>query len=137
MFVKFYYRLMQNSFESSRFNIRPAQKEDAQDIYRLARILNSSNLPSDEDDVESLIDKSEGSFANKLNKFEREYVFVLEDLKAKKVIGTGQVIAQHGTKENPHVFLELNYLNSEPHSLEIKREYEGPSELGGLILDPE
>jgi arginine N-succinyltransferase len=75
----------------------------------------------------------------------REYVFVLEDLKNQVIIGTSMIIAQHGTKEAPHIYFEVT--DAEHYSatldkhfrhrvLSIGYNYDGPTEVGGLVVDP-
>src|SRR6478672_3094546 len=77
---------------------------------------------------------------------EREYLFVLEDLAQKRIIGTSMIYAQHGTKRAPHIFFRVE--NDERYSvtldkyfvhqtLRIGYNYNGPTEIGGLILLPE
>ena len=118
------------------FIIRPAQLKDSEDVYRLAKSLNSSNLPSDMQAVRSLIQRSSQSFAQELDSKLCDYVFVLEDSNIGRVIGTGQLIAQHGNDENPHVYWEKRDVDGRP-AIQLQISRHGPSELGGLILDPE
>ena len=77
---------------------------------------------------------------------EREFLFVLEDLAKKKIIGTSMIYAQHGTKRAPHIFFRVE--NDERYSVTLDRHfvhrtlrigynYNGPTEIGGLILLPE
>lgn len=122
----------------NRFIIRQAKPTDLNDILRLAKILNSSNLPADEPAVDALLKKSEQSFFGKItNPFDRDYVFVVEDTKTGRVVGTSQLVAQHGTKKNPHVYLKLLFRENNTCTFRIEKTEDGPSELGGLILDPE
>ncbi len=54
------------------------QRSDLKGLKRLAAVLNSVNLPDNEEVLSSLIDKSVRSFSGKMkNPFEREYLFVL------------------------------------------------------------
>lgn len=133
------------------FIIRSATSDDLPSVQRLARVLNTVNLPDDEKSLETLIDLSERSFLEKIKEpFEREYLFVMEDTaarkkKAAKIVGTSQIIAQHGTREAPHIYFDV--LDEERYSqtidkhfkhkvLRIGFDYEGPTEIGGLVLDP-
>ena len=60
--------------------LRDVQKGDLPDLKRLAAVLNTVNLPNDEEALERLIDISVRCFAGKIkDPFEREYLFVLED----------------------------------------------------------
>ncbi len=71
---------------------------------------------------------------------------MLEDLDEKKVIGTSMIHAQHGTRRAPHVYFEV--VKEERYSETLDRyfvhqclrlgyDYNGPTEIGGLILLPE
>ena len=79
------------------------------------------------------------------NPFEREYLFVLEDVRNQLIIGTSMIIAQHGTYEAPHIYFDVS--EREHYSATIERHlrhkvlsigynYEGPTEIGGLVVDP-
>jgi arginine N-succinyltransferase len=127
--------------------LRDAQKADLSHLNRLAAILNTVNLPNDEETLEGLIETSVRSFSGKIkNPFEREYLFVLEDLRNGAVAGTSLVIAQHGTYDAPHIYYEVS--EREHYSATIDRHfrhkvlsiaynYEGPTEIGGLVVDPQ
>src|SRR3712207_4577909 len=83
--------------------LRDVRKNDLEGLQRLASQLNSVNLPNNTEVLEALIDQSVKSFSGKVkDPFEREYVFVLEDVRNERIVGTSMVIAQHGTKEAPH-----------------------------------
>jgi arginine N-succinyltransferase len=96
--------------------------------------------------LEALIDKSVKSFAGKDKKpFDREYLFVLEDQRNKQLVGTSMIIAQHGTREAPHIYFQVT--DAEAYSASIDKHfrhkvlsigynYEGPTEIGGLVVDP-
>jgi arginine N-succinyltransferase len=128
------------------FIIRSATFSDQKSVQRLAAVLNTINLPNDAPSLESLIELSDRSFHEKVKEpFEREYLFVMEDTKKKRIIGTSQVIAQHGTREAPHIYFDV--LEEERYSQTIDKhfrhkvlrlgfDYEGPTEIGGLVLDP-
>ena len=126
--------------------VRDVQKTDLPGLKRLAAVLNSVNLPNNEEVLESLIDRSVGSFSGKIKEpLEREYLFVLEDDRHRTIIGTSMVIAQHGTREAPHIYFQVT--ESEHYSASIDRHfkhkvlsigynYDGPTEIGGLVVDP-
>jgi arginine N-succinyltransferase len=126
--------------------LRDVQKADLPGLKRLAAVLNSVNLPNSEEVLEGLIDKSVRSFSAKVkNPFEREYLFVLEDTRNEKLIGTSMIIAQHGTYEAPHIYYEVG--EREHYSATVDRHfrhrvlsigynYDGPTEIGGLVVDP-
>ena len=89
----------------SRYRIRNAGLRDLPGVSRLAQMLNTMNLPNEIRALQEVIEKSEKSFQGEItNPFEREYLFVVEDLVSGLVIGSSQIISQHGTKEYPHIF---------------------------------
>jgi arginine N-succinyltransferase len=115
-------------------------------IINLAKILNSKNLPNEKNALESIIKKSNDSFSGKiLNHLDRQYVFAIVHPDTKKVIGTSQITAQHGNKYLPHTYLQI--FESQQYSttlgiiknhkmLQIGFDYEGFTEIGGLVVDP-
>lgn len=128
------------------FLIREAFPEDLGQIHEVARHLDTVNLPNDRAVLERIIDLSRRSFNGEVDKFEREYLFVLQDVEAKKIIGTCVIVAQHGTRRAPHIFFDV--IEEERYSetldryfvhrcLRIGYNYNGPTEIGGLILLPQ
>ncbi len=128
------------------FVIRSATPGDLKGVSRLAAVLDTVNLPNDPPTLKNLIDTSARSFSGKIKDvFAREYLFVMEDLDKSKIVGTSQIIAQHGTKESPHIYFDV--FDEERYSqttdkhfrhkvLRIGFDYDGPTEIGGLVLDP-
>jgi arginine N-succinyltransferase len=134
------------------FLIRDAQTDDLKSLQRLAAVLNTVNLPNDKGALEEILEASTRSFSGKVKEpFEREYLFVMEDVETSsrggaRVIGTSQVLAQHGTREAPHIYFDV--LDEERYSETVDRhfrhtvlrigfDHEGPTEIGGLVLDPD
>lgn len=128
------------------FLIRDARREDLSGLCRLARILDTVNLPNDREALREVIDRSNRSFASRsIRPPDGVYLFVLEDLATGRLAGTSMVIAQHGTREAPHVFFEVS--EREHYSATLDRHfrhrvlsigynYDGPTEIGGLVVDP-
>jgi arginine N-succinyltransferase len=126
--------------------LRDVQKSDLPSLRELAAILHTVNLPDDEEALEALIDKSIRSFSGKLrNPLEREYLFVLEDVRNQRILGSSIIIAQHGTREAPHVFFDVSEREHYSASLDkhlkhkvlsIGYHYDGPTEIGGLVVEP-
>lgn len=125
--------------------LRDAQKTDLPGLRRLAAVLNTVNLPNDEETLAALVDRSVRSFGGKLEEARREYLFVLEDTRSKALLGTSMIIAQHGTHDSPHAYYEVT--EREHYSATLNRHfrhkvlsiaynYEGPTEIGGLVVDP-
>ncbi len=128
------------------FLIRESFEEDVDQILEVAHHLDSVNLPADRGHIERILALSAASFGESIPIVEREYLFVLEDLATRRVIGTSMIHAQHGTRRSPHVFLQV--LKEERYSetldrymvhecLRLAYNYDGPTEIGGLILLPE
>lgn len=126
--------------------LRDVSKSDLPGLKRLAAVLNSVNLPHNEDVLSGLIEKSVKSFTGKVkDPFEREYLFVLEDLRNETIIGTSMIIAQHGTREAPHIYFQVTAAETYSATIDkhfrhkvlsIGYNYEGPTEIGGLVVDP-
>jgi arginine N-succinyltransferase len=128
------------------FRIRQSYREDVEQILAVAEHLDTVNLPADRKHIEGILDRSERSFAEDLPAPDREYVFVLEDMAAGKVVGTSMIHAQHGTRRAPHIFFRVE--NDERYSYTLDRyfvhpvlrigyNYDGPTEIGGLIILPQ
>ena len=129
------------------FVIRDVQRADLPGLKKLAGILDTVNLPDDEKTLLEVIDRSVRSFDARIrDPFKREYLFVLEDAQSGKVIGSSLIIAQHGTRDAPHVFLDVSEKehysqNINKHFkhrvLQIGYNFDGPTEIGGLVVHPD
>ena len=128
------------------FLMRPAGPSDLAAILELARYLDSPNLPADEAFLSTRLERSEESF-QRLGPpcAEREYQFALED-ETNGVVGTCVILAKHGTREMPHLFLRVREEERRSQSvgvcvkhvtLQLGALRDGPSELGALILHPD
>ncbi len=127
--------------------IRDGQKSDLPALRKLASVLNTVNLPDDERELSSILEKSARSFDGRIrNAFDREYLFVMEETRTGKVIGSSLIIAQHGTRDAPHIFFDVYEKEHYSHSvdrhfrhcvLSIGYNFDGPTEIGGLIVDPQ
>ena len=129
------------------FVLRDVQKRDLPALKKLAVVLDTVNLPDDERSLLAAIDRSTRAFAGRTkDPFQREYMFVLEDDDTGKVVGTSLVIAQHGTRDAPHVFFDV--YEKEHYSahldkhfrhrvLQIGYNFHGPTEIGGLVVHPD
>lgn len=128
------------------FRIRQSYRDDVDQVLAVAEHLDTVNLPANRPHIEAILERSERSFAGELAVADREFLFVLEDLAHKRIIGTSIIYAQHGTKRAPHIFFRVE--NDERYSVTLDRHfvhptlrigynYNGPTEIGGLILLPE
>lgn len=129
------------------FKLRSVSLADLNDLYELSLLYAFINLPADKEIIEDKIKSSINSFSNPSEDFsENHYIFVLEDLEKSKVIGCSMIHAQHGTEEEPHFFLTVEQENKFSKSintgfihgtLKLGIDTDGPSEIGGLIINPE
>jgi arginine N-succinyltransferase len=136
------------------YEIRGAVPSDEEDLLRVAHHLNTVNLPADREAIRGILDHSQKSFVHDImDPKKREYVFVLVDRnqtgangQVGRIIGTSMVIAQLGRRDAPYIYLDVvdeeRYTASlDKHfkhtTLSIGYSYDGPTEIGGLILLPE
>jgi arginine N-succinyltransferase len=129
------------------YEIRAVLPGDEDKLLAVARHLDSVNLPEDKDTIHEIIDASYRSFTGEIqNPRLRQYVFVLIDREKDAIIGTSMIIAQLGRRGTPYIYFDV--LDEEKYSatidkhfhhtvLRIGYSYNGPTELGGLVLLPE
>jgi arginine N-succinyltransferase len=127
------------------FLIRQAGPQDHRQILHLARELDSINLPTDSAELAAALDRSAKSFAGKIRRHAHTiYIFCAEDLKKDRIVAASMIIGKHGTPDSPHYYFEVD--NDERYSQSLRRMFrhpflrlrysmDGPSELGGLIVD--
>lgn len=126
--------------------LREIQESDLESLEHFAQIPGFINLPNDRELLKEKIERSILSFKNQLNEtYQGKYLFVAEDLSNGRVLGTSMIAAQHGTEESPHFYFEVgsekkfaNTINTGfiHGTLKLKYDSNGPSEIGGLVLDP-
>ena len=128
------------------FLLRSVRSDDLHSLLKLTRQFTLLNLPSSRDGLEAKIHRSERSFSENLPRKEAEYLFVVEDTETGEVVGSSLIMAKHGTPESPHHFFKIERRNHYSQSLGIgftqpvlifKSETDGPSEIGGLLVDEE
>ncbi|MEN0060177.1 MAG: arginine N-succinyltransferase [Bdellovibrio sp.] len=126
------------------FIIRAVRHDDLTQLVDLAKQFNLLNLPGDKKVIGEKIDRSEQSFAGKLSKHGSEYIFVVEDIEEKMVVGSSLVIAKHGSDEVPHSFFKIFKRDHFSQDLGIgfihqvlrfQLDFDGPTEIGGLLVD--
>jgi arginine N-succinyltransferase len=132
------------------FEIRGALPSDEDDLLEVARYLNTVNLPDDRESIRGILEHAQKSFTQAIkDPKRREYVFVLLDNHAPgrpRLIGTSMIIAQLGRRDAPYIYLDV--IDEERYSATLDRHfkhttlsigysYNGPTEIGGLILHPE
>jgi len=129
------------------YEIRAASIGDEEQMLRVARHLNSVNLPNDRDEIHEIVRLSHDSFTGAIKDPRlRQYVFVLRDREKDLIIGTSMIIAQLGRRGAPYIYFDV--LDEERYSATIDRHfhhtllrigysYDGPTEIGGLVIMPE
>lgn len=129
------------------YEIRGALPSDEAALLELANHLNTVNLPHDRESIAKLLARSEASFTGKIqDPLEREYVFVLVDCNGGRLIGTSMIIGQLGRRAAPYIYLDVG--EDERYSATLDRHfrhttlsigysYDGPTEIGGLVVLPE
>ena len=130
-----------------RCEIRGAVRADEEALLGLARHLNSVNLPNERSHVQRLLDHSERSFSGELkDPRKRKYVFLLRDLESGTAVGTSMIVAQLGRRDAPYIYFDV--ITEEKYHAALDRHfqhtvlhlgfsYQGPTELGGLVVLPE
>lgn len=129
-----------------RYEIRAASTQDLDELYGLARFLNTVNLPDDEQAIARILDVSERSFRGDIqNPRDREYIFLLRDLEKQRAIGTSMIIAQLGRPGEPYIYLDVDREEKYSETLQkhfihqvlsVRYVYDGPTEIGGLVVHP-
>lgn len=130
-----------------RYEIRGAGPQDEDEIIRLAEYLDSVNLPNDRAHIQRLLAHSEQSYNGKVrSKNHRKFVFVLWDLQENRAVGTSMIVSQLGRRDAPYIYLDVieeekysSLLDRHFHhtALRIGFSYDGPTEIGGLVVAPE
>lgn len=126
------------------FIVRSIRENDYEDLMALAKQFTLLNLPAEPKVLKQKIKTSLQSFAGELKKEKAEYLFVLEDIDLQRVIGTCLILAKHGTEKYPHYYFKiLERKRQSPNLgvgfihnvLRLGEDTNGPTEIGGLLLD--
>jgi len=132
--------------------LREAKESDIPGLEVLSKIAAERhpgflNISNDQDQWREKIRRSTDSFSDKVaNKMDAKYLFVAEDVATKRILGVSMVAAQHGTPDSPHFYFEVG--SDQKYSqtistgfihgtLKFKWDTDGPTEIGGLLVDPE
>jgi arginine N-succinyltransferase len=129
------------------YEIRGALASDEDQLLEVAAHLDTVNLPDDRESIRGILEIAHRSFSGAIkDPRRREYVFVLVDRAKERVIGTSMIIAQLGRRDAPYIYFDV--IDEERYSATLDRHfnhttlsigysYNGPTEIGGLILLPE
>ncbi len=128
------------------FEIRGAGPSDEEQLLALARHLNTVNLPDDREEIRAILDLSQKSFTGAVkDPKRREFVFVLVDHESGRIVGTSMIFSQLGRRDAPYIYLDV--IDEERYSATLDRHFKhtalsigysfnGPTEIGGLVVDP-
>ncbi len=126
------------------FLLRSAKPEDLNQIVDLAKQFNLLNLPGEKKSISDKIERSVASFSGSLAKEQSEYLFVVEDLEEKLIVGSSLILPKHGTEEVPHTLFKVIKKNHYSEDLGIgfihqvlrfQMDTDGPTEVGGLLVE--
>ncbi|MGH7856270.1 MAG: arginine N-succinyltransferase [Candidatus Binatia bacterium] len=127
--------------------LRDARPSDEEALLRLARILDSINLPTEVRELRAALRRSRRSFAGAIeDPSEGIYIFIAEEPSSGRALGSSMIIAKHGTPDSPHYYLDVQ--TEERYSrtlrkmfrhtyLRLRHSMDGPTEVGGLVVDPD
>lgn len=128
------------------FLIRSAGPKDLKAVLGLARYLNSYNLPCDKKFIRKMLAETEASFAGKIKEKARmKFLFVAEDAKTGRIVGSSLILARHGTPKLPHLSFRIGAENKtsrflskrvEHLTLKLCSDKTGFTEIGGLVVLP-
>jgi arginine N-succinyltransferase len=128
--------------------IRPVNNDDHDGVLTLAHKagIGMSSLPQDEKVLHEKITRAVRSFeGNPFKTMEENFLFVLEDTKEKKLVGTTGIVAHVGLSR-PFYSYKLSTITqaspgvgvySQEHVLHMVNDYTSATEIGSLFLLPE
>ena len=128
--------------------IRPIAMHDLDQLVELAALagVGITTLPKDRELLRKRITESEQGFGKMTDKPAGEtYLFVLEDLDKKQLVGTSGIVAKVGGFEPFYAYRietsvhesQMLGVHKEIQTLHLVREHNGPCEIGSLFLAPD
>jgi arginine N-succinyltransferase len=128
--------------------VRPAKKEDLDELLRLAQQagVGLTTLPDDPEILRRRVLKSQRSIENIPDRPGGEsYLFVMVDLDSNRVIGASGIVNKVGGFEPFYAYRletrQISYpalkLRKQIQILHLVREHDGPAEVGSLFLSPD
>jgi len=130
----------------TRYEIRGAVPDDEESLLALASELNTVNLPNDRPHIRRLLSHTAKSFEGEVTPKLCKYVFILWDRERERAAGTSMIVAQLGRRGAPYIYFDVHTEEKYAASvdkhfhhalLRIGFSYDGPTEIGGLIVAPE
>ncbi len=128
------------------FVLRPARIDDLPAIARLARVLDTVNLPDDPHALDDILHTSIASFAGTAPMPEAAYLFVLHNTLDDAIAGCSMIIAEHGNTRTPHHYFRVDLDERHSHTLNelfrhqtltFRQSFSPHTELGALVLHPD
>jgi arginine N-succinyltransferase len=130
----------------TRYEIRGAVPGDEEALLALARELNTVNLPNDRPHIQRLLAHTAKSFSGEIAPKLRKFVFIIWDRDTGRAAGTSMIVAQLGRRGAPYIYFDVH--NEEKDAVTVDKHfhhtllrigfsYDGPTELGGLVVAPE
>jgi len=129
------------------FVVRPVMKKDLEQLYKLSSLTKAglTTFPHNRKILKRRIDKSVYDFTQSITKPNGEtYFFVMENTADGSIVGTCAIVSKVGGFEPSYTY-ELKTavnssktlgINTKIQYLVLKKEYNGPSEIGTLFLSP-
>src|SRR4051812_14737260 len=130
------------------FRIRAARRSDLRSFYNLAKLTGGgfTNLPAEKATLEGKLERSAAGFGRAGNTAGDDlYIFMLEKMPSKQIVGTCQVFGSVGT-EHPFYSYLISTLTQKSaelgrtfrnQALTLTTDLEGSGEVGGLFLHPQ
>ncbi len=127
---------------------RPVKESDLEDIYQLAlgAGIGLTTLPKNKEELSLKVERSIQSFAKENSQpLDENYLFVLEDIESKSVVGTSAIEAAVGY-DLPFYGYRVSKVSNISHQLGLRVEYDilnlnndfqGLTEIGTLYLSPD
>jgi arginine N-succinyltransferase len=127
--------------------VRAARPADLEPLYEMAKLTGGgfTNLPADRDALAERLAASDAAFAREADELGDDvYLLMLEDLEAKRIAGTAQIITRTGQKGSFHSYRRTTLTQHsaafgrsfKAEMLVMTNDLEGCSEVGGLFLHP-
>lgn len=127
--------------------IRPVQKSDLDDLFRMSQLVGSgmTSMPPDREVLARNIALAEESFSRMKGDSDDYFLLVMEDTEKNHAIGTAAVYARTGTRQAFYAY-RLMSVTHYSHSLgrearcgllHLTNDYTDFSEVGTLFLDPD
>ena len=89
------------------FLVRAVKHDDVTQLVDLARQFTLLNLPGDKKIITQKVERSVASFAGQNEKINSEYLFVLEDVEERVIVGSSLIMAKHGNDDIPHNYFKI------------------------------